>query len=153
MQGEFLMNKKILVAIMALMLVLTACSVSEEEGSKEGDKEKSLSQVKEIDSYEIEFLTAKELSSEDKKVLQLNFKVENKSADSRMFDSLVFSAENSEGKKLGISPNENFGSELKPGEVKEGSIYYYLEGSAPIVVTYNDLESEKTESWEIKEIN
>ena len=140
--------KRIFLAVVLISIVsLCACSAS-----KEDSDENNITKLKEVDSFEIQFSTAQQLSSEDRGVLQLNFTVKNKSADIRMFDSFVFVAENKEGKKLEIAPNENFGSDLKPGETKEGSIYYYLEGSAPIKVTYEDLDNDETETWEIKEI-
>lgn len=140
------MNKGIIL-FLTTMLILTACS-----NPKEKLDETNISEIKVVDDFEIQFLTAQKLSSKEGEVLQLNFRVKNKSTDTRLFDSFVFVAENKEGKNLGIAPEENFGSELKPGESKEGSIYYYVEGSAPITVTYDDLESDKTETWKIEEI-
>lgn len=139
--------------LIIIALLLTACSPSKGK-SNEGDVEKKGNEVqlKVVDNFEIQFQKAQKLSSEEGEVLQLNFAVKNKSADTRVFDSFVFVAENKEGKKLEIAPKENFGSELKPGETQEGSVYYYLEGAAPITVTYDDLDSDETETWGIKEI-
>lgn len=137
------MNFKRITFALITVLLLTACSAT---------KEKGFSELKVIDSFQIQFLSALQLSSDEGEILQLNFTVKNKSADTRMFDSFVFVGENKEGKQLEIAPKENFGSDLKPGETKEGSIYYYLEGSAPITVTYDDLDNDETETWEIKEI-
>ena len=141
------MKRRFLAVVLISVVLLSACSAS-----KENSDENNISKLKEVDSFEIQFLTAQQLSSEDREVLQLNFTVKNKSVDTRMFDSLAFVAVNKEGDKLEISPNENFGSDLEPGETKEGSIYYYLGGSAPIIVTYDDLDNDETETWEIKEI-
>lgn len=138
--------KKLLFAIITL-LFLSACTAS-----KEGADEKNKTEIKVVDNFEIRFLTANQLTSEEGDILQLNFTVKNKSADTKAFDSFVFIAENNEEKKLEIAPKENFGNDLKPGETKEGSVYYYLQGSAPITVTYEDPESDTTETWVIKGI-
>ena len=133
------MKKPILLLIGLFLLLLTACAPSEKDSEK--------GEAKIVDNLKIAFTSAKKLNSDDGDIIQLNFTVENITADTRGFDSSVFLAENVESESLKIAPKENFSTDLEPGEEIAGSIYYYLEGTTPITMTYDDSDSQEKESW------
>jgi hypothetical protein len=112
-------------------------------------------QEKDISGVSIGIEEALQLEHPDqkgKKVLQLQLKATNKTAEEKFVDVFEMSVWNQDGKKLRIYPGDNLGTKLAPGKSVKGNGYYVIEGKGPYKVQYENTETKDKQEWTINKV-
>ncbi|TDL90290.1 hypothetical protein E2R55_13350 [Vibrio vulnificus] len=152
------------ICILTLTIFLTGCMSGEKDTKDEpGGVPKQTDstangdagQVKDISGVSIGIEEALQLEHPDQKgekVLQLQLKATNKTAEEKFVDVFEMSVWNQEGKKLRIYPGDNLGTKLAPGKSVKGNGYYVIEGKGPYKVRYENTETKDKQEWTINKV-
>lgn len=99
----------------------------------------------------ITFKESKLLKAEDAKtdVLQVNFDLENTTAEKKGFTAIELEVKNADGQTLEVYPGENYGKEILPGKKDTGSGYFTNQGNGPYKVIYKNESSNKVLTWDL----
>ncbi|CAH0287388.1 hypothetical protein ACIROD_09185 [Peribacillus sp. NPDC101481] len=154
------------ICIFTLSIFLTGCMSGEKEVQKEMQKQTNTSTKDETDKKETgqektvsgvsigieEALQLEHPDQKGKKVLQLQLKATNKTAEEKFVDVFEMSVWNQEDKKLRIYPGDNLGTKLAPGKSVKGNGYYVIEGKGPYKVQYENTETKDKQEWTINKV-
>ncbi|MCK1981251.1 MULTISPECIES: hypothetical protein [Peribacillus] len=153
------------ICILTLTIFLTGCMSGEKDTkdepggvSKQTDSTTAkvvAGQEKDISGVSIgieEALQLEHPEQKGKKVLQLQLKATNKTAEEKFVDVFEMSVWNQEDKKLRIYPGDNLGTKLAPGKSVKGNGYYVIEGKGPYKVRYENTETKDKQEWTIDKV-
>lgn len=136
-----------------LMIFISGCSNPEVKKSEVKKPDEPLNLVgnkayasKTIDDFTIKISKV----SIEKNNLKLKINVKNLNSKKRLFDALVFTVKNKEGKELKIAAEDNLSSTIKSNATMEGYVQFDATGSAPFDLYYNDLEKFNEKLWTIE---
>ncbi|CAH0195017.1 hypothetical protein SRABI96_01767 [Peribacillus sp. Bi96] len=156
--------RSISISMLAISLFLTGCTSAEKDEPKGGPKAiqkqedssaKDEGQEKDVSGVGIQIEKAMQLEHPEKKgkkVLQLQLKATNKTAEERHVDAFEMSVWNQENKKLSIYPGDNLGTKLAPGKSVKGNGYYVIEGKGPFKVQYENTDTKEKQEWTINKV-
>lgn len=152
------------ICLITLSIFLTGC-LSGEKDTKDGSAavpkqtdsatKGDAGQERDISGVSIGIEEALQLEHPDqkgKKVLQLQLKATNKTAEEKFVDVFEMSVWNQEDKKLRIYPGDNLGAKLAPGKSVKGNGYYVIEGKGPYKVRYENTETKDKQEWTLNKV-
>lgn len=134
--------------VIIISTVIVGCSKAEEKEAKPKEVKTEEIAKKEYDKKEMdEFEIALKNAVIEDGNIKLDLEVKNLAKKERLFDSLVLTVKNKEGKELKVAAQDNVSSKIKKDKTLKGSVYFEVKGTAPFTIYYNDLEELNEELW------